>query len=605
MTTGEQAELIVNLRLRDQFTAPVKKLQGNLQTLDRQTAQLQRGLGKIGQGLKTGIGNAAKIAAVGVGFLAIQLRAGIQELIEWEDAQLQVNAAIKSTKGVAGVTSKAVEDLADKYADLSLAEDDVILGASALLLRFPKVTKDVFEPALKASLDLAQAFKMDLNSATRLVARALDDPVEGLSRLSRAGVKFTEQEKEKIKTLVASGRTLDAQNIILRRLERRVGGSAQNATRGFRGQVKLLNDRVKDLQATFAGPLLPAITTMVSELIKFAEKPEIVQQVKDFGAALASFVTQENIQQGFDGIKSGFTFIRDLPWDTIKSGLQTTADIAGRAVSLFRSLPPELQTGLVTLLAANKLTGGLVAQGIGDIAGFLLRNLTTVNAAVVNVFGARVNGGGTGTVPLGPPIPGKTPPKGPQIKTPVMGGKALLAQIAFAIFGPQLIPGLDFGNMGVGIGLNASYGLEDEKTQRIFGDRTDQIEAWLKRTGQSMPAPFGRVGPGTADRALLAEAKFIGKLSALAAQGEEGNRLAQDLYTKYSDGVLLAKDGNKLLKDVKVGTAATEKEMTAVKGAIERQKVNVALEAHVNISAVATGNAVTFGSGTNRIIIPT
>jgi len=602
MTTGEQAELIVNLRLRDQFTAPVKKLQGNLQTLDRQTAQLQRGLGKIGQGLKTGIGNAAKIAAVGVGFLALQLRAGIQELIEWEDAQLQVNAAIKSTKGVAGVTSKAVEDLADKYADLSLVEDDVILGAQAILLRFPKVTKDVFEPALKASLDLSQAMGTDLTSATRMVARALDDPISGISKLTRAGITFTEEEKKKIARLQETGRTLDAQNLILRKLERRFGGSAQNATRGFRGQVKLLNDRVKDLQATFAGPLLPAITTMVSELIKFAEKPEIVQQVKDFGSALAGFVTQENIQTGFEAIKSGFGFIRDLPWDTIKSGLQTTADIAAKAVSLFRSLPPELQTGLVTLLAANKLTGGLVAQGIGDIAGFLLRGLTTINAAVVNVIGRSVTGGG-GTVPLGPPIPGKTPPKGPQIKTPVMGGKALLAQIAFAIFGPQLIPGLDFGNMGVGVGLNPSLGLEDEKTQRIFGDRTDQIEAWLKRTGQSMPMPFGRVGPGTADRAMLAEAQFIGKLNALAAQGEKGNALAQDLYTKYSDGVLTAKEGNKLLKEVKSGTAATAQKVQEVRSAVIAQDLRVTLQPYISISAADTGNAITLAATGSRIVI--
>jgi len=569
MTTGEQAELIVNLRLRDQFTAPVKKLQANLQTLDRQTAQLQRGLGKVGQGLKTGIGNAAKIAAVGVGFLALQLRAGITELIEWEDAQLQVNAAIKSTGGVAGVTAKQVEGLADKYADLSLVEDDVILGAQAILLRFPKVTKDVFEPALKASLDLSQAMGTDLTSATRMVARALDDPISGISKLTRAGITFTEEEKKKIARLQETGRTLDAQNLILRKLERRFGGSAQNATRGFRGQVKLLNDRVKDLQATFAGPLLPAITTMVSELIKFAEKPEIVQQVKDFGAALAGFVTQENIQTGFDAIKSGFTFIRDLPWDTIKSGLQTTADIAGRAVSLFRSLPPELQTGLVTLLAANKLTGGLVASGLGDIAQFLLRNLTTINATVVNVIGAKVNTPGGGL-----DVPG-APGAGPSATSIGLRG---LPIIGFLL----------------------------GETERVNA-RLDQLQVLENRANfTGRPYNMGRYGPSTRPGSFgtplslgITEAEDLKKAaerlgllldeSRTSGKGIQ-NRLAT-LKVQLINGQVTAKEANKKL--------------TAIDAQIERQKVNVSLQANVTISAVATGNAVTFGSGTNRVIVPT
>jgi hypothetical protein len=569
MTTGEQAELIVNLRLRDQFTAPVKKLQANLQTLDRQTAQLQRGLGKVGQGLKTGIGNAAKIAAVGVGFLALQLRAGIQELIEWEDAQLQVNAAIKSTGGVAGVTAKQVEGLADKYADLSLVEDDVILGAQAILLRFPKVTKDVFEPALKASLDLSQAMGTDLTSATRMVARALDDPISGISKLTRAGITFTEEEKKKIARLQETGRTLDAQNLILRKLERRFGGSAQNATRGFRGQVKLLNDRVKDLQATFAGPLLPAITTMVSELIKFAEKPEIVQQVKDFGAALAGFVTQENIQTGFDAIKSGFGFIRDLPWDTIKSGLQTTADVAKKAVDLFKSLPPELQTGLVTLLAANKLTGGLVASGLGDIAQFLLRNLTTINATVVNVIGAKVNTPGGGL-----DVPG-APGAGPSATSIGLRG---LPIIGFLL----------------------------GETERVNA-RLDQLQVLENRANfTGRPYNMGRYGPSTRPGSFgtplslgITEAEDLKKAaerlgllldeSRTSGKGIQ-NRLAT-LKVQLLNGQVTAKEANKKL--------------TAIDAQIERQKVNVSLQANVNISAVATGNAVTFGSGTNRIIVPT
>lgn len=605
MSVAEQANLVVAISLRDQFSPSVRKLQTNLKTLDMQTAQLQRGLGKVGQGLAKGLQRSAVLAAGAVGLLATQVKSGITELIEWEDATLQVEAAIKSTNGVAKVNVALTQELAEKYAALSLAEDDVILASQSLLLRFPRITKDAFEPALAAALDLSQAMGTDLPSATRVVARALNDPIRGLSRLERAGVSFTEQEKKKIQRLQESGRTLEAQRLILQKLNRVYGGSAERATIGYRGKVKLLTDRIKDLQQALASPLLEPLTRVTEELTKFASSEEVKQGITDLGEGIASLFTAENIQTGIDSIKDGFGFLRDLPWNSIKDGLQTTADIAKRAVDLFKSLPPEVQGGLVTLLAANKLTGGLVASGLGDIAGFLLRNLTTINAAVVNVVGRSVNapgggvpgggtpgsgtpgGGGAGrtgprtSIPQGPPAP--RTPIGRRLTTPIGQG-----------------PG-SAGPLGILLGLALGGGLdnvvrEDDPVYKALVERS-------RRLGQNVPGGSeggpgrGRVGLDTVNANIVRQTEaFWTTFDKSVTEGKLDRAKLQEIARKVAEGKITVAQGNNRLQKLEERTI----EQTT---AIENQKTEVNLSPQINISAAQTGSAITLAATGSRIVI--
>jgi hypothetical protein len=56
---------------------------------------------------------------------------------------------------------------------------------------------------------------------------ALQDPVKGLANLSREGIRFTEAQKEQIKTLTESGNLSKAQSVILDDLDARFGDVAQ------------------------------------------------------------------------------------------------------------------------------------------------------------------------------------------------------------------------------------------------------------------------------------------------------------------------------------------------------------------------------------------
>jgi hypothetical protein len=612
MTTGEQAELIVNLRLRDQFTAPVKKLQANLQTLDRQTAQLQRGLGKVGQGLKTGLANTAKIAGIGIGFLGLQIKAGIDQLIRFDSIAAQTNAVLKSTKNAAGLTADEIVDMTASLEKLTGIEKETTQEAANLLLTFTNIKDDVFPDTLAVIQDISTAMGSDMNQEAIRLGKALNDPIRGMSALSEVGVTFNDVQRRSIERAQESGNIFKAQTIILKELRKEFGGSAEAADKTFGGSLRRLRNNVADLQVNLAAPLVQPLARLTRRLTEFAASEEVQQGIRDLGEGIAGLFSDENLESGVAAIKSGFGFIRDLPWDTIKSGLQTTADIAGRAVSLFRSLPPELQTGLVTLLAANKLTGGLVAQGIGDVAGFLLRGLTTVNAAVVNVFGTSVNTGVPG-------VPGAAPAAAaPAAASAVRAVVPFIAAVAGAAAINTVFQGdMTKGNLATRVLVKGAGG---EPSSMDIGVGTGMTAYELLQNFNNMiriAVEGARGGAGIINGQVVSsgtrtgfmtgatpEVTFIGKLNALAAQGEKGNALAQELYTKYSDGVLLAKDGNKLLKDVKVGTAATEKELAKVRHAIAVQEMRVTLQPLINISATATGNSINFAAGGSRLIIP-
>ena len=56
----------------------------------------------------------------------------------------QLNAVLKSTAGVAGVTAQAADDLAKSLEGVTNFDDEAVLSAENLLLTFTKIGKDIF-----------------------------------------------------------------------------------------------------------------------------------------------------------------------------------------------------------------------------------------------------------------------------------------------------------------------------------------------------------------------------------------------------------------------------------------------------------------------------
>ena len=94
------------------------------------------------------------------------------------------------------------------------------------------------------------------------VAKALNDPIQGITALSRAGVSFTEQQKEQIKAMVEAGNIVGAQKIILAELTSEFGGAAKMAGGTFAGRLEILRNNLGDVAEEIGMALMPAVEAM-------------------------------------------------------------------------------------------------------------------------------------------------------------------------------------------------------------------------------------------------------------------------------------------------------------------------------------------------------
>jgi len=184
----------------------------------------------FGTSLLAGMG-AVLTAGVVIDFF----KGAIREAQEAAKVQRLTAAAIKSTGGAANVTAGQVGALADRLADLSGVDDDVIQSSAQVLLSFTRVRNeagkgnDIFDQGTEAALNLSAALGKDLQGSITMVGKALNDPIAGLTALSKAGIQFTEQQKEQIRGFVEAGDVMSAQKIILAELTTQFGGAAAAA----------------------------------------------------------------------------------------------------------------------------------------------------------------------------------------------------------------------------------------------------------------------------------------------------------------------------------------------------------------------------------------
>lgn len=171
----------------------------------------------------------------------------IQETSDAAAAAAQLEAVLKSTEGVAGQTSDALNRHAQALSYMTAYDDDAVTAAQALLLTFTKIQGEVFPKATEAVLNMATAMGTDLKSAAIQVGKALNDPVLGVSALSRAGVQFNEQQKNTIALMVETNNVVGAQGIILAELRTQFEGSAKAAANTLGGAISQLNNELGNL----------------------------------------------------------------------------------------------------------------------------------------------------------------------------------------------------------------------------------------------------------------------------------------------------------------------------------------------------------------------
>lgn len=247
-------------------------------------------LANIGRGVATaGIAAAGAAIAGTTAFLMDATKAAM----EAEDIQAQLAAVLKSTGGAAGVTADQVNSLATNLGKVTKFEDDAIVAGENMLLTFTGIGKDVFPDVTQAMVDMSQAMGQDLKSTAMQLGKALNNPAEGLSALTRVGVRFTAEQERMVKQMVAMGDVAGAQKIILAELNTEFGGSAEAAGNTASGKIEIFKNTLGNLKETIGGAVLPILSSLADRLTTFLSSPEIqsgVTLITDGFSKLAGFI---------------------------------------------------------------------------------------------------------------------------------------------------------------------------------------------------------------------------------------------------------------------------------------------------------------------------
>jgi hypothetical protein len=340
-----------------------------LQTVDAGATKFAKAFGKM-----------AAIGSVAVGVIGKGL---VDAALESQKVMKQTQAIVTATGGAAGITAEQVGKLSDKLSKQTAIDDELIQTSANLLLTFKAVRNEtgkgnqIFDRAVQAALDLGNVFGSADAAAVQL-GKALSDPVKGVTALKKAGVDFTQAQKDQIKTLVDSGKVLDAQKLILKEVESQVGGTAAASATDF--------DRMKvavgNVAESLGGLLLPVLESasrfVMDNILPVFENFAAIVGSQGVGAGVNYLVGSVvngigrlgTMGKLITGLIAGFAALRvaTITYTAIMGALNIITTVSSGAMSV---LIARIGAAKIAMLAAGGVTALLSIAAVlyGTYAG--------------------------------------------------------------------------------------------------------------------------------------------------------------------------------------------------------------------------------------------
>jgi hypothetical protein len=256
-----------------------RKTVGDLGKVDRAAKGANGGVGRLSTGLRQASTNAAVFqgplggvsgrlgamssmlgsvnpAMVGFGVavsgVTLFMASAIKEHDQLALRNKKQEAVLKSTGYAAGFAAHELDAMAKSVALNTLASVEGIKDTQNVLLTFKGVSESSFRSAISLSQDMAAVMGTDSKSAALQLGKALESPTEGISALKKAGVSFTQSQRDMIREMEESGRVTDAQTFILETLKNQIGGAGQGEAGTLSGAVDTLAQNWQTLKTVVA-----------------------------------------------------------------------------------------------------------------------------------------------------------------------------------------------------------------------------------------------------------------------------------------------------------------------------------------------------------------
>lgn len=265
----------------------VAKIFGFRQGMDqaaRIAEQRSRQISKAMSGVKKTIGGL--FAGISAGFIVREI---VHHTAEAEKVVAQLQAAVEATGGAAGFSADEMVGFAKELQRVTTFSDEAVAGMEGLLATFTKIKGGQFRESLTAVIDVATRRGLDLETVALALGKALEDPIAGLTRLSRIGIQFDASEKKNIKTMVELNNVAGAQDLILAKIESRYKGSAAAARNTLGGALTSLTNAYHDLFEASEGAGDEAVKS-IEGLTKTLQDPAVIAGVQNLTSAIVKLL---------------------------------------------------------------------------------------------------------------------------------------------------------------------------------------------------------------------------------------------------------------------------------------------------------------------------
>jgi len=237
------------------------------------------------QGSVRSLGANFAVAGAAIAAVGVVIAKNVESLARIETINAQTAQTISSMGNAANITATEVEALAGRLEGLTAIEAESIQEGANLLLTFGNIKNelgegnDIFSQTTAIMVDMGVALRKGPVDTATMLGKALNDPIQGMTALTRVGVSFTQQQKDQVEALQNSGDLMGAQKLILEELQRQYGGSGAAFAETFTGQLQLMGHELGTIGEEATMAVMPALQSMVEQLRELI--PVIGPQLKE------------------------------------------------------------------------------------------------------------------------------------------------------------------------------------------------------------------------------------------------------------------------------------------------------------------------------------
>lgn len=273
----------------------------------------------------------------------------INEAIQAENSVNKLNNSLKLAGLFSEGASKQFQDLASELQKTTTFSDEAVLGVTSLALNYAKTTSQA-EKLTKASLDLATATGVDVDTAVKQLGGTLNGNIGLLGKLSPELKLLTKNQLE-------AGEAVDI-------LANRFKGAAVGAAGTFDGRITQLSNTFSDFlevigsvvtksPATLAviGLLAQKIVSLTDSFSKFTDNRDFagafISTVAEIGRGFVTYLVAP-AELAFNIIKTGFLAIAQSIvafTSTVGNGVSSFANFIAPDSAIAKALTQFAQNG--------------------------------------------------------------------------------------------------------------------------------------------------------------------------------------------------------------------------------------------------------------------